>query len=342
MARQPEARDSILARPPADAVVRHVLEAIAATNEPIEAILSSSSEALLAFTADRRIVAVNAAAESLFGYRAQDLAGRATDDLVPLRLRQPHAPPLTPTDDLMTVDLPGLRRDGLERSLVWTFGSAPTRNGPVFVVLARDRSELDRADAALRASEERLRLIVDGVSDHAIFLLDPKGRVATWNPSAEKIKGYRADEIVGQHFSIFYTDDDRAAGRPSAVLERARRDGRVEDESWRVRRDGSRFWASVVVSAVRDGKGELIGYVKVTRDLTARRAAEENERRLLAVQAARSPRMPSGGVSSARCCRRPSPSPSAVDRSTSSKSSTRACSRCGAEGRRSSASGWPT
>jgi PAS domain S-box-containing protein len=118
--------------------------------------------------------------------------------------------------------------------------------------------------------EERYRLLIDAVADYAIFMLDPSGHVATWNNGAQKIKGYSADEIVGQHFSIFYTPEDLAAGKPDRELAVATLQGRIEDEGWRVRRDGSRFRANVVISAVHDASGALRGFAKVTRDMTER------------------------------------------------------------------------
>ena len=129
---------------------------------------------------------------------------------------------------------------------------------------------------------------MDAVVDYAIFMLDPQGRVVSWNAGAQRIKGYAAGEIVGQHFSRFYPPEDAAAGKPARVLAEAARAGRFEEEGWRVRKDGSRFWASVVVTALRDGAGALRGFAKVTRDLTARRRVEaERRRRLAAEEAAR-------------------------------------------------------
>jgi PAS domain S-box-containing protein len=118
-------------------------------------------------------------------------------------------------------------------------------------------------------------------------MLDATGHVMTWNVGAQKTKGYSADEIVGKHFSIFYTPEDRKAGKPERVLETVRREGRFEEESWRVRKDGSRFWASVVVSALRNDTGQIVGFAKVTRDLTTRLEAEENRRHLVREQTAR-------------------------------------------------------
>src|SRR5262249_12875897 len=131
----------------------------------------------------------------------------------------------------------------------------------------------------VRTAEERFRLLVDSVSDYAIFLLDTDGRVASWNAGAQRIKGYTASEIVGQSFERFYPPDKIASGWPREELRRAREQGRIEDEGWRIRKDGTRFWASVVITALRDSHGELQGYAKVTRDLTERREQEEALRR---------------------------------------------------------------
>jgi PAS domain S-box-containing protein len=127
----------------------------------------------------------------------------------------------------------------------------------------------------LRTSEERFRLLVDGVRDYAIFLLDPAGFVTSWNQGAERIKGYRAQEIVGRHFSTFYQADDAAAGEPARGLRVAEQEGRFEAEGWRVRMDGSRFWASVVITALRDEAGRLRGFAKVTRDITERKRMQD-------------------------------------------------------------------
>lgn len=131
-----------------------------------------------------------------------------------------------------------------------------------------------------------MRLLIESVRDYAIFMLDPRGHVETWNPGAERLKGYTAHEIIGRHFSTFYPHVDVAAGKCEFELTMAAKDGRFEDEGWRVRKDGTRFWANVVISAVREHTGELVGFAKVTRDLTERRRAEEERAALKAAEEA--------------------------------------------------------
>ena len=138
-----------------------------------------------------------------------------------------------------------------------------------------DITDRRQAETSLRASEARLRLLVGSVRDYAIYMLDPEGHVRSWNAGARQIKGYTESEILGQHFSRFYTPEDVAAGRPDAALRAAIAGGRFEEENWRVRKDGSRFWADVVITAVRDDRGALVGFAKVTRDLTERKRAEQ-------------------------------------------------------------------
>ncbi|HET6629897.1 MAG TPA: ATP-binding protein [Woeseiaceae bacterium] len=143
-----------------------------------------------------------------------------------------------------------------------------------------------KAAPAAYDSELRFQLLVQSVKDYAILLLDPHGRVTSWNEGAERIKGYTADDILGRSFETFYPREAVESGFPAYELEVAAREGRFEDENWRVRKDGSRFWANVVITALRDANGKLVGYAKVTRDLTDRRAAEEQARQLAAKEAA--------------------------------------------------------
>jgi hypothetical protein len=152
-----------------------------------------------------------------------------------------------------------------------------TSSPPQTEVLARSSGSDGKTH---RTSEERFRALVSSVKDYAIFMLDPSGRIETWNVGAEQIKGYTADEIVGEHMSRFYTPEDVARGLPATLLAQAQRDGRVESEGWRLRKDGTRFWADVVITALIDEHGRLTGFAKVTRDLTERLRAQEEQLRL--------------------------------------------------------------
>ncbi len=154
--------------------------------------------------------------------------------------------------------------------------------------LVRERTrELEAANADLRESEERFRLLVDGAKDHAIYLLDPDGRVMSWNSGAQIMKGYKEQEIIGRHLSSFYVPEDVERGKPEWLLKTAAEHGVAEDQGWRVRKDGSRFWASVAASALWDDSGRLRGFSKVTRDITVHKRAEEalrqSEERLAAI-----------------------------------------------------------
>ena len=143
-----------------------------------------------------------------------------------------------------------------------------------FAKITRDMTEQREAQHALLEAERRFRILIQGVTDYAIYMLDPEGRVTNWNAGAERIKGYSPDEIIGQHFSRFYTPDDFDAGVPKRALETARETGRYEAEGWRVRKDGTRFWASVVIDAIKDEDGKIIGFAKITRDQTEKREAQ--------------------------------------------------------------------
>jgi PAS domain S-box-containing protein len=144
-----------------------------------------------------------------------------------------------------------------------------------FAKITRDLTERHTSDEALRQSEQRFRLLVESVTDYAIYMIDRTGIVSSWNAGAQRAKGYKADEIIGQHFSRFYTEEDRAAGLPQKALHTAEVEGRFEAEGWRCRQDGTRFWASVVIDPVWHPTGGLIGFAKVTRDLSERRKAQE-------------------------------------------------------------------
>ena len=172
---------------------------------------------------------------------------------------------------------------------LWLFIGSALAFFLVMMVGWRLRSSAERT---YRSTEERFRRMVENVKDYAIITLDREGRVTTWNRGAQEIKGWRADEIIGHHFSRFYPEEDVRTGKCERELEVVAREGRFEEEGWRVRNNGSRFWANVVINAIRDEKGQLVGFTKVTRDLTERRNAaelfaEEHQRRRLAEQESR-------------------------------------------------------
>ncbi len=157
-----------------------------------------------------------------------------------------------------------------------------------FAKITRDMTETRATQQALLEAERRFRILVQGVTDYAIFMLDPEGLVTNWNAGAQRIKGYQPEEIIGEHFSRFYTPEDLAAGLPKKALSTALETGKYEAEGWRVRKDGSRFWASVILDAIRDENGELVGFAKITRDMSEKREAqlrlEESREQLFVAQ----------------------------------------------------------
>ena len=235
----------------------------------------------------------NRGAARVFGYDAEEIIGRPFFTFYgegDLRDRKPQRElEVAAAEGRVEDEGWRIRKDGRRfwASTVITPLRDQANNVIGFAKVTRDLTERRNAEEQLRQSEELFRLLVSSVRDYAIFMLDPDGNVATWNAGAHRIKGYEADEIIGRHFSTFYPEEDKIAGKPENELVLARKDGSVEDEGWRVRKDGSRFWANVLITAVFDSTGTLRGFAKVTRDITERRHAEEMRTALLEQREAR-------------------------------------------------------
>jgi len=260
-------------------------------NEPFKLFVQNVEDyAIFMLDVEGRIATWNPGARRIKGYKASEIIGQHFSRFYPeedVRAGKPQ----TLLDRAIKgghVEDEGwrVRKDGSKFWANVTITAVKDDAGKLigFGKVTRDLTERKRAELALHRSEQRARLFVEAVEDYAIFMLDPEGCVSTWNIGAERIKGYKATEIIGQHFSRFYPEEDVRAGKPEWELKVALEVGRLEDEGWRLRKDGSRFWANVIITPVRDHTGTLIGFTKVTRDFTermiAQRALEDSQRRL--------------------------------------------------------------
>ena len=239
--------------------------------------------AIFMLNPDGVVLTWNAGAERFKGYRADEIIGQHFS-----RFYTPEAlAQKLPEQELETAREVGVfedegwrvRKDG---TLFWAnvvITAMRNAQGEFigFAKITRDLTERRAHEEDLRRSEERFRLLVEGVGEYAIFMLDPNGRVATWNVGAERIKGYKPHDIIGQHFSIFYPSEAKESGWPDHELREATEKGSFVDTGWRIRKDGTRFWANVTITALRDAAGRLIGYAKLTRDLTDAKRAEAIE-----------------------------------------------------------------
>jgi PAS domain S-box-containing protein len=251
-------------------------------DEQFRAVADTASDAVISANNAGVITYFNHAAESMFGYSLKEVRGQSLTRLMPDRFHEAHRQGFnrflsTGQSKLIgrTIELTAKKRDGTEFPVGLSLASWRVADKVHVTGIMRDMTEHKRAEESLRRSEERLRQLVESATDYAIFSLDPDGYVRSWNRGAERTKGYKAEEIIGQHFSRFYPPEDIERGKPERELEAARTDGRVEDEGWRVRKDGSQFWANVIITALHDEHGQLIGFSKITRDLTERKRAEE-------------------------------------------------------------------
>ena len=226
---------------------------------------------------------VNPRAAELFGYTISELIHQPAEMLVPERFRASHPDrqgldraTLQARNSGKVIELTGVRKDGSEFPMDLMIKRIEAEFGPVLFSFIRDATEQRAAQEALRQNDLRLRSIVESIGDYAIYMLDPEGHIVTWNAGAERLKGYKAEEVLGLHFSRFFVEDDVKHGRPAELLRQAVRQGRIEEEGWRVRKDGSRFWANAVLTAIRDTTGKVTGFAKITRDESDRRQAQES------------------------------------------------------------------
>lgn len=244
--------------------------------------------AIFALDPDGYILSWNAGAYRFKGYTADEVVGKHFSIFYPREKVEEGFPQfeLKEAARVGRFEDEGwrIRKDGTRfwANVVITALRDPAGHLVGYAKVTRDLTERRLSEEALRESEERFRLMVQSVRDYAIFMLDETGHVTTWNAGAERIKCYTAEEIIGKHFSIFYPQEDLDSGKPARELEIATRTGVYEEEGWRLRKDGTRFWASVVITALRKPDGSLAGFAKLTRDLTERRAAQER-----AIEAAR-------------------------------------------------------
>ena len=247
-----------------------------------EKLLEFAPDAIVVTNAAGLITEVNPQVENLFGYAREELLGIAVETLVPERFRGAHPAHRNKYSDRPSVrsmgiglDLYGKRKDGTEFPVDIMLSPLELEGEKLFVAVVRDITERKQIEAALQRSEESFRVLVEGIKDYAIFTLSPSGQVLNWNSGAERIKGYRAEEIVGQHFSRFYTPEDIERGKPAEELKIAASQGQLEDDGWRLRKDGSRFWANVIITAIRDKNGAIAGFSKITRDFSERKKTEQ-------------------------------------------------------------------
>ncbi len=245
-------------------------------------LLEATPDAMIIVNQEGCIELANTQMEIVFGYTKEEVLGKPVDMLLPERYRGRHSVHReiyfrAPRRREMGagLDLYGLRRDGTEFPLEISLSPLETADGTLVMSAIRDITHRKATEEALHQSEERARLLVSGIEDYAILMLDREGRVVSWNAGAERIKGYSAEEILGEHFSKFYLPEEVAEGKPMSKLKAAEELGTVKDEGWRVRKDGTQFWANVVITALHDGNGQLRGFGKITRDVTERKLSAE-------------------------------------------------------------------
>jgi PAS domain S-box-containing protein len=255
-----------------------------------ERLLEAMPDAIVMVAMDGRVARVNRRAEALSGYTRDELVGMNVEQLVPQALRAAHLTHRTAYQRSPAVrsmgahlDIRFRRKDGSEFPADIALSPVTTEAGVLVVAAVRDITERRQAEQDLVHAQESFRLVVEGVRDYAILMLDPDGMVRSWSPAATDLQGYGAAEILGRHFSIFYTEADREDGGPARDLAAAAGTGHLEVEGWRHRKDGSRFWASVVLSSIRSGAGKLLGFAMITRDITEHKREDDRLRAVLEI-----------------------------------------------------------
>lgn len=237
--------------------------------------------AIYMLASDGTVASWNAGAQRFKGYAADEIIGQHFSRFYTERDRAAGIPEkaLAQARETGKFEAEGwrVRKDGTEFWASVVIDPIRDESGELvgFAKITRDISEKRAAQEALRESEQRFRMLVQGVTDYAIYMLSPTGDITNWNTGARRIKQYEQDEVLGTHFSRFYTDEDREAGKPAHALAEATLRGRFESEGWRVRKDGTRFWAHVVIDSIRNDAGELVGFAKITRDITERQQAAQ-------------------------------------------------------------------
>jgi PAS domain S-box-containing protein len=251
-------------------------------NEYLRPVVEPARDAFVAIDSRGRIIEWSPQAEKTFGWSREEILGRTlAETIIPPARRAAHHKGLAPSFAAgegpvfnQRLEFTALDRNGNELPVELTIWPAHTRQGWVSYAFLRDIRESKRSERLLRESEALFRTMVSTLEDYSIMLLDPSGQVVTWNTGVERLKGYRAEEIIGRHISCVYPPEDIERGKPETVLQAVAREGRYEEEAWRVRKDGSRFWANVLILAARDEAGQLYGYVEQVSDISERKRTE--------------------------------------------------------------------
>jgi PAS domain S-box-containing protein len=248
----------------------------------VRTLLESLAEGVVVIDKSGTILLVNARAEQMFGYPEKELVGKPHSVLIPERLRKVHEgheahffaePRIRPMGQML--ELYGRRRDGNEFPIEISLGFIETINGVLVLALVSDMTLRKQFETRLLESEEQFRILVEGLKDYAILMLDTEGNVLSWNAAVELLHGYGEKEIIGKHFSCFYPEEERNSGKPEEELKKAAAEGRFEHEGWLLHRDGNRFWADVIITALYDKSGNLRGFSMVTRDITEPKKLED-------------------------------------------------------------------